>query len=143
MDVDSILGDTFFTMHKLKLKCENDTMLTRDEAEAFARSWVQAWNDRDIEAVASHYTEDIVYHSPKLASVIEYDGPFLEGKPALVEYWNAAMEGANKLYFEINSIFLSSDAMTLFFTNHRGQDVAETFIFDENSKIKECIAAYN
>lgn len=89
-------------------------MLTRDEAEAFARSWVQAWNDRDIEAVASHYTEDIVYHSPKLASVIEYDGPFLEGKSALVEYWNAAMEGANTLYFEINSIFLSSDAMTLF-----------------------------
>ncbi|WP_018998252.1 YybH family protein [Hirschia maritima] len=118
-------------------------MITREEAESFARSWVQAWNDKDIAAVANHYSDDIIYHSPKLIEVIEHNGPFLVGKNALIEYWNAAIEGANSLYFEVNNIFLSSDAVTLCFVNHRGQDVAETFIFDENLKIKECIACYH
>ncbi len=118
-------------------------MLTRDTAEDFARSWVQAWNDRDIEAVAAHYADDVIYHSPKLMSVIEYDKPYLVGKTALVEYWNAAIEGARNLFFDVNKIFLSSDAVTLFFTNHRGQEVAETFIFNEDGKIRECIASYS
>lgn len=125
-------------MHTLK----GLAMLTRDFAETFARSWVQAWNDRDIEAVANHYTDDIIYHSPKLSKIIEHDAPIIKGKTALIEYWNAAIEGARSLYFDVHKIFVSSDAVTLLFINHQGQEVAETFVFNEDLKIKECIAAY-
>ncbi len=118
-------------------------MLTRDIAETFARSWVQAWNDRDIEAVANHYADDIIYHSPKLKTIIEHDGPSLTGKKALVEYWNAAIEDARSLFFDVQKIFVSSDSITLFFENHQGQDVAETFIFNSDGKVKECIASYS
>jgi len=32
--------------------------------QAFAEGWLQAWNDRDIEAILTHYTDDIELRSP-------------------------------------------------------------------------------
>src|SRR5205809_64676 len=32
--------------------------------EALAQNWIQAWNQRDLEAVLSHYTEDVEFQSP-------------------------------------------------------------------------------
>ena len=29
------------------------------QTEAFAQDWIQAWNQRDLEAVLSRYTEDV------------------------------------------------------------------------------------
>ena len=39
-------------------------MIDADKAQAFAREWVKAWNDHDLEAILSHYAEDVVFHSP-------------------------------------------------------------------------------
>ena len=34
------------------------------QTEGFAKGWIQAWNQRNLEAVLSHYTEDIEFQSP-------------------------------------------------------------------------------
>jgi uncharacterized protein (TIGR02246 family) len=38
--------------------------MEQEEAAAFARQWVTAWNDRDVEAVLSHFADDAVFTSP-------------------------------------------------------------------------------
>jgi ketosteroid isomerase-like protein len=34
-----------------------------DPAE-FARRWIAAWNERDVEAVLRHYADDVIVTSP-------------------------------------------------------------------------------
>ena len=48
-------------------------MIDADKAQAFAREWVKAWNDHDLEAILSHYAEDVVFHSPRIRMVTGKD----------------------------------------------------------------------
>ncbi|MBB34838.1 MAG: hypothetical protein CME88_01515 [Hirschia sp.] len=117
-------------------------MLTRDDAENFSRRWAQAWNDRDLDMILTFYSEDVVFHSPRIMDVLDSDTPYLTGKSALNNYWSLALDDAREIFFEIDDIFISSDGLTLTYANHRSQQVAETFIFDEDGKIREAVVAY-
>ncbi len=118
-------------------------MLDRDFAETFARKWVQAWNDRDIDAVLADYAESVVLHSPRGRSEAGESIPRVEGMQALRAYWEQALEAAPNLFFEVDELFVSSDALTLIYLNHRSQRVAETFVFNADGKVIKTIAAYN
>jgi ketosteroid isomerase-like protein len=111
-------------------------------AEDFARAWVQAWNDRDLEAILSHYADTIVFHSPRIDLVLRNGAAKVDGKDALRAYWGAALERSPTLYFELDDVLIGSDAMTVFYTNHRDERVAETFVFDETGAVILSIATY-
>lgn len=116
--------------------------MQRTDAERFARAWVAAWNDRDIEAVLEHYDEKITFHSPGIAVVTGKQVASVSGKPDLRAYWEDAIERAPKLYFALDQVFTGSDTVTLLYTNHRDQSVTETFIFGDNGKVVRAMAAY-
>lgn len=113
-----------------------------ERAQAFAREWVKAWNDHDLEAILSHYAEDVVFHSPRIRMVTGKDVEFVRGKAELRAYWGAALERLRNLFFEIDQVLPGSDALTILYTNERSQYVAETFVFGANGKVVRSIAAY-
>lgn len=39
-------------------------MLTQQQAHQLASEWIQAWNSHNLDAILSHYAEDIVLVSP-------------------------------------------------------------------------------
>jgi ketosteroid isomerase-like protein len=117
-------------------------MIDADAAQTFAREWVKAWNDHDLEAILSHYAEDVVFHSPRIRLVTGKNVVALNGKAALRDYWGRALELARDLYFEVDQVFTGSDALTILYTNHRQQTVAETFIFGADGKVAQSVAAY-
>lgn len=116
--------------------------MDRAQAETFARNWVAAWNDRDLDAILATFSDDVVFHSPRIAQVLDTDSPVITGKSALRNYWSLALEDAPDLFFDLQDFLVSSDALTLLYTNHRGQNVAETFLFDAEQLVTEAIAAY-
>jgi hypothetical protein len=113
-----------------------------ENAQQFAREWVKAWNDHDLEAILSHYAEDVVFHSPRIRMVTGRDVDFVTGKAELRSYWGAALERLRNLYFEIDQVLPGSNAMTILYTNERSQQVAETFVFNAAGKVERSIAAY-
>lgn len=113
-----------------------------DSAQQFAREWVKAWNDHDLEAILAHYADDVVFHSPRIRMVTGRDIDSVTGKTALRSYWGAALEQARDLYFEIDQVLTGSDALTILYTNHRQQTVAETFVIGAAGKVVRSIAAY-
>ena len=117
-------------------------MTDRNFAERFAREWATAWNDRDLDAVLSHYSEDIEFFSPRIEIVLGQDITRVSGKDALRAYWSAALEAAPTLYFEIDKVFSGAEAVTILYTNHRDQSVAETFLFDDARRVRLSLAAY-
>jgi len=113
-----------------------------DSAQHFAREWVKAWNDHDLDAILAHYAEDVTFHSSRIRLVTGRDIDSVSGKTALRSYWGAALEQARDLYFEIDQVLAGSDALTIISTNHRQQAVAETFVIGATGKVIRSIAAY-
>ena len=113
-----------------------------EKAQAFAREWVKAWNDHDLEAILSHYAEDVVFHSPRIRMVTGKDVDAVTGKAALRAYWGEALDRSRNLFFEIDQVLPGSDALTILYTNERPQYVAETFVFRADGKVVRSIAAY-
>lgn len=116
--------------------------MTQDDALAFAREWVAAWNDRDLDQILSHYADTVTFHSPRIALVTGEDTPSLSGKTALKAYWSEALKRAPNLYFELARVFISSDALVISYTNHRDQSVTECFIFNADGEVTTSVAAY-
>src|SRR5689334_5660661 len=71
--------------------------ITRAQAEAFARSWTAAWNSHDATRIASHYHEDVEYHSPFVARLTGCDG--LHSRTAFEEYVASALARYPELHF--------------------------------------------
>ena len=117
-------------------------MLSREFAEDFARGWLSAWNDRDIDRILSHYADDVVFHSPRIALVMGNDATHVRGKKALQTYWTEALSKARKLFFDLDDILVGSDAVTILYTNHREEKVAETFLFNAEGEVCLSVAAY-
>jgi ketosteroid isomerase-like protein len=111
-------------------------------AQDFAVEWVKAWNDHDLDAILSHYAEDVVFHSPRIRIVTGKEVDFVSGKAELRDYWRQALDMARDLYFEMDQILVGSDALTILYTNQRQQNVAETFVFDRYGKVVRAIATY-
>ncbi|MDP1554002.1 MAG: nuclear transport factor 2 family protein [Hyphomonas sp.] len=114
----------------------------RATAERFARAWMSAWNDRDLDRILSHYSDGVVFHSPRIALVMGKDAASVSGKAALRDYWTSALERSPELFFELENVLTGSDAITLLYTNHREELVAETFLFDGDGEVRESVAAY-
>lgn len=117
--------------------------MERPRAEQFARDWVAAWNTRDLAAVLAHYAEDVVFHSPRIAEVMGTAKGRTEGKAELEGYWRQALQLTPGLRFELKSVLVGSDALTILYRNHRGQDVAETLLFGPDGRVTRGIATYD
>jgi steroid delta-isomerase len=63
----------------------------------FANAWIAAWNQRDIDAVLSHYAETATFVSPKAEDII--GRAELRGKAELRRYWTIASGQIKTLVF--------------------------------------------
>jgi ketosteroid isomerase-like protein len=117
-------------------------MLDRTRAERFAADWIAAWNRHDLDVILAHYADDVVFHSPRIAVVMGEAVDLVAGKPALARYWGRALAGSPDLHFTFERLYVGSDSLTITYHNHRGQYVAETFVFDAVGIVKESIGAY-
>jgi len=116
--------------------------MDQSRAEHFAKDWIDAWNARDLVRILSHYADDIVFHSPRIALVMKEPVDKVAGKNALARYWGSALSQAKDLHFTLERVYVGSDSLTIAYRNHRGQSAAETFVFDANGLVRESVAAY-
>ena len=85
--------------------------MTRAEAEAFARHWIQAWNRRDIETVLSHFAETVRFTSPK--AVVRVGTATVEGKEALRAYWETSVAQIHAIRLTLDHIVWDPERMEL------------------------------
>lgn len=117
-------------------------MMNAEEAGRFVKEWVEAWNNRELDAVLAHYGDDIVFHSPRIAIVTGEPLSSVQGKTALRSYWTRALASSPDLRFSIEAVPLGSDALTILYRNHRQQRAAETFLFDRDGLVTLSVATY-
>ena len=89
-------------------------MLT--EPEAFARSWIQAWNSHDLDAIMSHYATDVVLVSPLAAKIMNCPSGTVEGREALRCYFSRGLEMHPTLAFKLLDVLFGVSRASLFIT---------------------------
>ncbi len=114
-------------------------------AQKFAEDWVNSWNNRDLEAILSHYREDIRFFSPIAGQVV--GKPAIEGKPVLADYWTKALARITHLKFTLEDFTWSAEKkiMAIYYIaelNDQKKLVCESLWFDEDGIAWQAWACY-
>lgn len=116
-------------------------MITPTFAQQFAHDWLNAWNRHDLEAILSHYADDIVFASPYVIQLADESSGVLHGKAALKNYWYKGLQSIPDLHFELLDLLIGVDSLTLYYQGHNGK-VAETFVFNASGLVQQAMACY-
>ncbi|OQS06913.1 hypothetical protein THRCLA_20263 [Thraustotheca clavata] len=109
--------------------------------QEFANVWVASWNSHDLEAILSHYTDDIEMTSPYMVQVVGVGT--LQGKEKLREYWRLGLERNPKLEFRVVDVAIGVDMVSIYYYSVTMQKhVIESFWFNENGLVFKCNSAY-
>ena len=87
--------------------------LSHEAAEHFAKAWTQAWNSRDIEAILSHYADEVSFSSPFVVKAYGRESGTLNGKGELRAYFLTALELFPDLHFTDATFFLGISGIVL------------------------------
>jgi ketosteroid isomerase-like protein len=117
-------------------------MLTKDEAHSLAHHWIQAWNSHDLDAIMSHYSEDVVLMSPLAAKLLGDPAGTVRGKAALRAYFQTGLEFYPQLKFDLIDVMWGLFSVVLYYTNQNSAKSGEFMEVGENGKITRVVANY-
>ena len=103
-------------------------------AQEFAQHWLSAWNSHDLEAILSHYSEDIEMISPYIVLITGEPSGTLRGKKAVGDYWATALAKYPQLHFELRQILIGVQSVVIYYQGIKGI-AAETFVFNHEGKV--------
>jgi steroid delta-isomerase-like uncharacterized protein len=112
-------------------------------AEQIAKSWTDAWNNRDLDALMEHYADDVVFHSPFIKLLNEGDSTTIHGKAALREYFQRGIEEYPHMRFQLHRTGLGAGSIVLNYISVNGMLANELHILDANGKAIEVRCHYS
>jgi predicted ester cyclase len=118
-------------------------VITKQEAEKLAGCWVEAWNAHDLEAILSHYDENIVLISPIAQKVVNAPSGLIEGKDALRAYFARGLEVYPDLRFEPIDLMWGVNSLVLYYKNQNGTTAGEFMEVGPSGKIVRVVTHYN
>ncbi|RFC77891.1 nuclear transport factor 2 family protein [Streptomyces sp. AcE210] len=103
--------------------------MNHGSAQAFVDSWVTAWNAHDLDALLSHFADDVTFRSPVAAQLLGNDG-VIRGKDELRAYWAEGLRRIPDLRFEVVGSYVGVDCLVINYRNQKGGLVNEVLIFE-------------
>ena len=100
------------------------------EPGLFAKDWSAAWNSHDVEAVLTHFHDDVVFTSPVAAELVPGSAGVVRGRAALRQYWTTALAALPELRFEVVGVYQGQSVLVINYRNERGRLVNEVLEFD-------------
>ena len=108
------------------------------DADAFARDWIAGWNARDLDAILSHYADDVTFLSPRALEVA--GSARIVGKPALRAYWTKALARNATLHFELERVYAGVDCIAIAYISNGATRVCETMEFRDGLVVRGIVA---
>jgi hypothetical protein len=117
-------------------------MTTEAEARDFAHRWIAAWNSRDLDAIMSHYAENVVLISPTAAKLLEDPSGTVKGDTALRNYFKRGLEVYPNLHFELLDVMFGLSSVVVCYKNQKGTKIAEFMEFGKEGRVTRVVASY-
>ena len=109
------------------------------QTEGFAKGWIQAWNQRDLEAVLSHYTEDVEFQSPLVVKLLGETSGTVRGKQNLREYFRKALAAfPGDIEIELLGVYQGVDSLLVHF-QAKGRKAIEVMELNEEGKVRRAL----
>jgi ketosteroid isomerase-like protein len=119
------------------------TSMTKEFAIVFAQSWVDAWNNHDLEKILSHYSDDFTIESPMAVKLYPQSGGTVVGKNEVRKYWKIGLEKSPHLKFELLDILVGVHSLSLFLFNSASQKKSvEVMSFNAEIKVYRAIVNF-
>ncbi len=121
-------------------------MISKEQAQRFAKEWIDAWNAHDLDAILAHYSDDFEMTSPFIVTVMNEPSGTIKGKQNVRAYWQKAIDRFPDLKFELLEVLTGANSITLYYKSYRSGAVrlaAEVFFFDSGGKVNKAFAHYN
>jgi ketosteroid isomerase-like protein len=112
-----------------------------DRARVQAKAWCDAWNDRRIDSVMEHYSDDVVLTSPLIVKRWEREDGQLNGKERVRENFAIGMRTVG-LHFTFVDVLLGMNAVCVLYRRETGALVCDLIEMDENGLAKRVIACH-
>jgi len=118
-------------------------MLNKEDAEAIAWNWIDAWNRHDLESIMSHYAEDVEFTSPFIIKLTGNSTGTLKGREMLRAYFKKALDTYSDLRFEFLKVFGGVNSMVIHYRSIKNLLASETIVLNDNGQIVKTFAHYN
>lgn len=112
-------------------------------ADEFAKDWIGAWNSHQIEAILSHYAQDVEFTSPFVVRLLNEPSGTLRGLAALRSYFLKGLESYPDLRFELIQVLEGVNSLTLYYHSVKNLMAAEVMVLNEKGKISRVLAHYS
>jgi hypothetical protein len=116
------------------------TTMDHAEAQAFAERWVKDWNAHDVDALLTHFADDVVFTSPASVRLFGGDG-VIRGREALRKQWSEAVRLIPDLHFEVLALYVGISTLVISYRNQAGGMVSEVLTF-EGALVREGHGTY-
>lgn len=111
-------------------------------AQHLASQWVEAWNAHDLDAILSHYAENIEFTSPFVVKLTGDSSGTLHGKAALRDYFSRGLSAYPDLHFDLLRVLAGVDSVTLYYRSVNGLYAAETMQLGPDGLVTRVLAHY-
>jgi ketosteroid isomerase-like protein len=118
--------------------------MTKDFANAFATSWVDAWNAHDLEKILSHYADDFTIESPMAIKLYPQSHGIVVGKSEVRKYWTIGLERSPCLRFEMLDLLIGVNSVGLYlFNTSSNMKSAEVMSFNSEKKVYKAVVCFS
>ena len=118
-------------------------MFTEKQAKDLADRWIKAWNRHDLNAIMSHYDDDIVLTSPVALKILNIPSGMVKGKNALRAYFAKGLEIYPDLKFELIGVLWGVNSLILYYKNQKGVQAGEFMEINPAGKVLKVVVNYN
>jgi hypothetical protein len=122
---------------------ETTSKLDEHQVRALAAAWVQAWNTHDLDAIMSHYADEVVLTSPVAAALLGDPSGTVRGKAAVRAYFEKGLAAYPELAFELRDVMWGLHSVVLYYVNQRGTKTGEFMEVDAAGRIVRVVASYS
>ncbi len=118
-------------------------MITASQTQTIAKKWVEEWNAHNLDAILSHYSDDIVLVSPIAERLVKRSSGQIMGKEDLASYFRLGLKQYPDLHFRLNNVMHGVNSLVVHYTNQSGIEATEYMQINTAGKIKTVIAHYS
>jgi ketosteroid isomerase-like protein len=118
-------------------------VISDDQAAAFGRAWLEAWNAHDLDRILGHYAEDVESRSPFVAKIAGEPSGVLKGRERLRPYFAEALRKFPDLRFRDLRAHAGVSSVTLTYRSVQDLYAAEVMVLDEAGRVVRVDAHYS
>eukprot|EP01102_Stenamoeba_stenopodia_P016760 TRINITY_DN588_c0_g1_i2.p2 TRINITY_DN588_c0_g1~~TRINITY_DN588_c0_g1_i2.p2 ORF type:complete len:126 (+),score=21.99 TRINITY_DN588_c0_g1_i2:250-627(+) len=78
-----------------------------------AHKWLDAWNRHDLDAIMTHYSDEVIFASPFVKSLLDNEQGTIVGKDALRKYFETALRNFPDLHFTLDNVMTGANSLVV------------------------------